>query len=85
MQLLIFYTPPFILLSCCFYGKIKEEFDKYKLEKISDGLVEIDNSEITTNSIRAICLVDNASDTYQLNDDNRVNTSIPYDNIIIEQ
>ena len=85
MYILIYYIPSFAFLICCFYGKMKEKIDKYKLEKISDDLVEIDNSEITTNSVRAICLVDNASNTYQLNDDNRVNTSIPYDNIIIEQ
>ncbi len=84
MQFLIYYTPLFIFLTCCFYGRIKEKIEKYKLKRITDNLVEIiDDSDITRESVRAICLVDNTSNIYQLNGINRVTPSIPLDNIII--
>ena len=86
MQFLIYYTPLFIFLSCCFYSSIKEKIEKYKLKKITDNLVEIiDVSDITPGSVRAICLVDNTSDIYELNGVNRVVQSIPLDNIIIQE
>jgi hypothetical protein len=85
MYILIYYIPSFAFLICCFYGKMKEKIDKYKLEKISDDLVEIDNSEITTNSVRATCLVNSTSEIYELNHNNGIVPSIPLDNIIIEE
>jgi len=85
MQSYIYYIPIFCFIFCCFYGKIKDEFDNYKLEKITDCIVELNNSRVITNSVRGICLVDNNSSIYELNNDNRVIPVVPYDNIIIEQ
>ncbi len=54
MHILIYSIPPFAFISCCFYGKIKEKRDNYKLEKITDCMVEIDNSEVNSDSVRGI-------------------------------
>tara|TARA_B110000259_G_scaffold49535_1_gene58096 strand:- start:82 stop:336 length:255 start_codon:yes stop_codon:yes gene_type:complete len=84
MQVLIYYTPIFIFFSCCFYGRIKEKIHKYKLKKITDNLIEIiDGSDITSETVRAICLAENTSNIYEINGVNRVTTSIPLDDIII--
>ena len=85
MHILLFYIPVFIMINCCFYGIMREKYNKYNLERITDNLVEIDNSEVTSDSVRATCLADNASNIFQLNDDNGIVSSIPLDNIVIEE
>ena len=64
---------------------MREKYNKYNLERITDNLVEIDNSEVTSDSVRATCLADNTSNIFQLNDDNGIVSSIPLDNIVIEE
>ena len=73
MHILLYYIPVFTLINCCFYGIIKEKYNKYYLERITDNLVEIDNSGNTSDSITAICLADNTTDIYELNNNNRDN------------
>ena len=73
MHILLFYIPVFIMINCCFYGIMREKYNKYYLERITDNLVEIDNSENTSDSITAICLADNTTDIYELNNNNRDN------------
>ena len=85
MHILVYSIPPFAFISCCFYGKIKEKRDNYKLEKITDCMVEIDNSEVNSDSVRGISLVDNNTSVFELNGDNSVIPTVPYDNIIIQQ
>ena len=100
MHILLFYIPVFIMINCCFYGIMREKYNKYYLERITDNLVEIDNSGNTSDSIRAICLADNTTDIYELNNNNRDNNRdnnniidnsnngvvplIPLDNITIQ-
>lgn len=85
MHILLYYIPVFIIINCCFYGIMREKYNKYNLERITDNLVEIDNSEVTSDSVRATCLADNTSNIFQLNDDNGIVSSIPLDNIVIEE
>jgi len=85
MHILLYYIPLFIIINCCFYGIMREKYNKYNLERITDNLVEIDNSEVTSDSVRATCLADNTSNIFQLNDDNGIVSSIPLDNIVIEE
>lgn len=85
MHILLYYIPAFIIINCCFYGIMREKYNKYNLERITDNLVEIDNSEVTSDSVRATCLADNTSNIFQLNDDNGIVSSIPLDNIVIEE
>lgn len=85
MHILLYYIPVFIIINCCFYGIMREKYNKYNLERITDDLVEIDNSEVTSDSVRATCLADNTSNVFQLNDDNGIVSSIPLDNIVIEE
>lgn len=85
MHILLYYIPVFIIINCCFYGIMREKYNKYNLERITDNLVEIDNSEVTPDSVRATCLADNTSNIFQLNDDNGIVSSIPLDNIVIEE
>ena len=83
-HILLYYVCPLTFISCCFYGMIEEKYNKYKLERSSDDLIEIDNSGISSHSIRAISLADNTTEIYELNGDIRV-SSIPYDSITIEE
>ena len=88
MHILLYYICPLTFICCCFYGIIENKFNKYKLEKISDNLIEINNCENTSDSIRAICLADNTTDIYELNNNrynNGVVSLIPLDNIMIEE
>lgn len=85
MHILLYYIPVFIIINCCFYGIMREKYNKYNLERITDNLVEIDNSEVTSDSVRATCLADNTSNIFQLNHDNGIVSSIPLDNIVIEE
>lgn len=85
MHILIYSIPSFAFISCCFYGKIKEKLDNYKLDKITDCIVELNNSRVIINSVRGICLVDINSSVFELNGDNSVIPTVPYDNIIIQQ
>jgi len=91
MHILLYYICPLTFICCCFYGIIENKFNKYKLENISDNLIEINNCENTSDSIRAICLADNTTDIYELNNNNVDNsnnsvvTLIPLDNIIIQE
>lgn len=85
MHILLYYIPVFIIINCCFYGIMREKYNKYNLERITDNLVEIDNSEVTSDSVRATCLADNTSNIFQLNDNNGIVSSIPLDNIVIEE
>ena len=48
-------------------------------------MVEIDNSEVNSDSVRGISLVDNNTNVFELNGDNSVIPTVPYDNIIIQQ
>lgn len=85
MHILVYSLPPFAFITCCCYAKIKEKLDNYKLEKITDCMVEIDNSEVNSDSVRGISLVDNNTSVFELNGNNRVIPIVPYDNIIIQQ
>ncbi len=85
MNLFIYSILPLSFITCCLYGTIKEKLDNYRLEKITDSIVEIDNSEVITDSVRGICLVDNNTNVFELNGDNSVIPIVPYDNIIIQQ
>ena len=73
MHILLFYIPVFIMINCCFLAKMKEKYNEYNLQRITDSLVEIDNSGNTSDSITAICLADNTTDIYELNNNNRYN------------
>ncbi len=84
MHILLYYTPFCIIILGCFYAKMKELYEKCKLERITDGLVEIDNSGISSYSIRAQSLADNTTEIYELNGDIRV-SYIPYDSRTIEE
>ena len=75
MHILLFYIPVFIMINCCFLAKMKEKYDEYNLERITDSLVEIDNSVNISDSITAICLADNTTDIYELNNNNRDNNN----------
>ena len=81
MHILLFYIPVFIMINCCFYGIMREKYNKYYLERITDNLVEIDNSGNTSDSITAICLADNTTDIYELNNNNRDNNRDNNNNI----
>ncbi len=75
MHILLYYIPVFIIINCCFYGIMREKYNKYYLERITDNLVEIDNSGNTSDSITAICLADNTTDIYELNNNNHDNNN----------
>ena len=83
-HILLYYVCPLTFISCCFYGMIEEKYNKYKLERSSDDLIEIDNSGISSHSIRAQSLTDNTTEIYELNGDIRV-SYIPYDSRTIEE
>tara|TARA_B110000977_G_C11036505_1_gene477276 strand:- start:1449 stop:1604 length:156 start_codon:yes stop_codon:yes gene_type:complete len=51
---------------------------------MTDCLVEIDNSRITPNTVSATSLVENNSNIYELNNNNRVNPRVPFDNVMIQ-
>ena len=93
MHILLYYVFPFTFICCCFYGMIEEKYSSYKLRKISDDLIEIDNCDIILDSVRATSLEHNTSNIYELNDNNHYNNNnnngvvplIPLDNIIIQE
>ncbi len=84
MHILLFYIPVFIMINCCFLAKMKEKYDEYNLEKITDSLVEIDNSVNISDSITAICLADNTTDIYELNNNNNNNIVDNSNNNIVD-
>ena len=61
--------------------KMKEKYNEYNLQRITDSLVEIDNSGNISDSITAICLADNTTDIYELNNNNRDNNRDNNNNI----
>lgn len=77
------YYLPIVCLTICFVEKTKSEFNRYKLERMTDCLVELNNSGFSPDSARAVSLVDNDSTIYELSDDNRVTPLAPYDNVMI--
>tara|TARA_B100000424_G_C22478940_1_gene279869 strand:+ start:226 stop:498 length:273 start_codon:yes stop_codon:yes gene_type:complete len=72
------------MINCCFLAKMKEKYDEYNLEKITDSLVEIDNSVNISDSITAICLADNTTDIYELNNNNNNNIVDNSNNNIVD-
>ena len=79
------YIIPSVIFATCFIKKIKLSYFEYKMGKMTDCLVEIDNSRITPNTASAISLVENDSNIYELNNNNRVRSRVPYDNNVMIQ
>tara|TARA_B100000780_G_scaffold276100_1_gene244032 strand:+ start:132 stop:383 length:252 start_codon:yes stop_codon:yes gene_type:complete len=78
------YIIPSVIFATCFIEKIKLSYFEYKIEQMTDCLVEIDNSRITPNTASAISLVENDSNIYELNNNNRVRPRVPFDNVMIQ-